>query len=165
MLAWYHAWPDTCASKPSPGVPTYVAAYVAVWCGPPEQRLTTLAAMLADKRSERGGMRAAIRADLVDLVAASDDAEPPEWLVDHHVDSPDVLAALAATELALGKAAELVRHADTRSTTTCHELGLLAASEPWRPDQWREQLAAARARGPTASEVRADARGDRRAGW
>jgi hypothetical protein len=119
VLAWYDVAADeVCGAKPSRTPPEHIAVYVAAWCAPAETRVAALVTLLD---GENEAMRAAIRADVIDALAETDDGSAARaWLVAHKLDTNDMLEALAAADLALGKPATWYR----ALFRECHRFGL-----------------------------------------
>ena len=102
LLAWYgEEWPALCADKAIAGTPGDIVAYVHAWCARTDEVADALFAQLADSSAT---MKTAIRADLIDVVAATDSPSGGlAWFDARHLLTYDLHEAFVATELATGK--------------------------------------------------------------
>ena len=84
LLSWFgQPWPALCAATPIAGTPAEAKDYAAAWCRPPDQIADALYALLGHSSA---GYRAAIRADLVDVLAADNLPGTAQlWLEAHHL--------------------------------------------------------------------------------
>ena len=125
LLAWYDVAADeVCGAKPARTPPAHVAAYVTAWCVPDGQRAAALARLLD---GESPAVQTAIRADIVDALAEVDDgSDAHAWLVAHRLDGHDMLDALAAADIAMGKPATWYEWRDNRAppAMACRRAGL-----------------------------------------
>jgi hypothetical protein len=100
LMSWYgEAWPELCSAKPIAGTPAQVIDYAAAWCRSADSIADALYALL-DRSS--AAYRANIRADLIDVLGATDlPGTAVYWLDSHRLGY--LKDAVVATQLELGK--------------------------------------------------------------